>query len=165
MKNKDEQLNYGLGYSTSSNFTTNLFVGPSYDQFQMSIYVQVYDKDGAFTTYEIVGSITVLPDASNLFIAMNDLISANPYFSTNIILNQGSYLNSLEEIQRISSLFNIKSQSDKLSIINYGDKRLTELAFPQIYGPSAEYVGVEMVDDLIIVVFKIKIAQFYYINI
>ena len=82
----------------------------------------------------------MLPDCANLISIMNSLITANPFFSTNIILNQGSYLNSLEEIQRISSLLNEQSLSDKLamSLLNESSK----IFFPDIYGPLSEYSGV-----------------------
>ena len=82
----------------------------------------------------------MLPDLTNLLKMMNDLISANPYFSTNVILNQGSFLSSIEEIQRISSLLNEQSLSDKLalSLLNESSK----VFFPDIYGPLSTYSGV-----------------------
>ena len=127
----------------------------------MRVYVQVYDEDGAYAIFYIEDLVTVRPDESDLTqmnMIMDELILGDVDFASNKILNEGSFLMRIAEIQRISSLLNIKSQSDKLSIINYGDKTLTQLAFPQIYGPSAEYRGVQMVDDLLILFFKIKSA-------
>lgn len=141
-KNKDEQLNYGLGYSTSTNFSTNLFAGPSYDQFQMSIYVQVYDNNGAFTMYEIATLVQVVPDLNNLELTMDKLISGGPVFATNIILNQGSYLNSIQIIQTISSLLNFESFSDKFGI----NVNKSLIFFPQIFGPMASYSGLNVVN-------------------
>ena len=144
----NDQVHYGLGYSTTVNFTTNLFAGAAYDSFKISrIYVQVYDDDGAFTVYEIATPILiVLPDMTSFLANMNDLISANPYFSSNVILNQGSYLSSLEEIQTIASLLNHQSFSDKLAL-NLNDS--STLFFPSIYGPLANYSGVIPVNNLI----------------
>ena len=122
----------------------------------MRVYVQVYDEDGAYAIFYIEDLVTVRPDESDLTqmnMIMDELILGDVDFASNKILNEGSFLMRIAEIQRISSLLNIKSQSDKLSIINYGDKTLTQLAFPQIYGPSAEYRGVQMVDDLLILFF------------
>jgi hypothetical protein len=122
----------------------------------MRVYVQVYDEDGAYTIFEIEDEVTVRPDESDktqMGMIIAKLISGDVDFASNKILNEGSFLMRIAEIQRISSLLNIKSQDDKLSIINYGDKILTQLAFPQIYGPSDEYKGAQMVEYLIIVIF------------
>ena len=125
----------------------------------MRVYVQVYDEEGAYTIFDIVDEVTVRPDETDLTQMnkiMDKLILGDVEFATNKILNEGSFLMRIAEIQRLSSLLNIKSQSDKMSIINYGDKTLTQLAFPQTYGPLAEFVGVQTVNDLIIIVFNIK---------
>lgn len=125
-----------------SNFTTFLFVGPSYDSYQKVIYVQVYDNDGSYTTYEIPTLITIIPDLTNFETIMDKLISTDPYFSINIVLNQGSFLESIQIIQKISSLLNTQSYDDKLSInFNY-----SFIAFPQIYGPIGDYTGTNSVN-------------------
>ena len=74
---------------------------------------------------------------------MNSLITANPYFSTNVILNQGSYLSSLQEIQRISSLLNEQSLSDKLSLRLMNES--SKVFFPDTFGPLSTYSGVTQV--------------------
>jgi hypothetical protein len=107
----------------------------------MSIYVQVYDNNGAFTIYEIATPITVLPDFTNFETIKEKLISADPYFSKNVILNQGSFLNSIQIIQTISSLLNIQSYEDKLGI----KLNQSSIAFPQIYGPMEKFIGVNAV--------------------
>jgi len=89
--------------------------------------------------------ITVLPDFTNFESIKDKLISADPIFSTNVILNQGSYLNNIQIIQRITSLLNIQSYSDKFGAI----LNKSSIAFPQIYGPMADYAGV----DAVIIVF------------
>lgn len=136
-------MNYGLGFSKSSNFTTSLFAGPSYDSYLVNIYVQVYDNDGAFTIYDITTPVKVIPDLTKINTIMDKLIFADPLFSTNVILNQGSYLNSIQIIQTISSLQNDQSFSDKLGILM--NKNISS-AFPQIYGPMANYSGVNAVN-------------------
>jgi len=107
----------------------------------MNIYVQVYDNNGAFTIYEITTPVQVIPDLTNLETTMSKLISADPYFSTNVILNQGSYLKSIQIIQTLSSLLNAQSYSDKLGLL----LNKTTIAFPKIYGPMANYSGVNAV--------------------
>jgi hypothetical protein len=131
-------LHYGLGFSKSPNFATNIFAGLSCDSYQKFIYVQVYDNDGAFTTYEIPVSITVTPDLTDIETTMEKLISFEPYFSTNILLSQGSYLESIQIIQKFSSLLNIQSNSEKFALILNNNS----IFFPQIYGPMENYSGV-----------------------
>ncbi len=109
----------------------------------MNIYVQVYDNDGAFTIYDLSIPVKVIPDLTNINTIMDKLISADPLFSTNVILNQGSYLKSIQIIQTISSLLNDQSNSDKLGIIM--NKNIS-IMFPQIYGPMANYSGVNAVN-------------------
>ena len=109
----------------------------------MSICVQVYDNDGAFSLYDLEASITVLPDLSNLNSIMNNVISANPFFATNIRLNQGSYLDSLQELQTISSLLNEQSLRDKGGLIVKDNTTINY--FPLIYGPLTNFAGVNHV--------------------
>jgi hypothetical protein len=104
----------------------------------LNLYVQVYDNDGAFTIYEIPQSIIVNSHETNLTSLMSDLITENPSFESNINLYEGSFLKSIQEIQRISSLLNDQSLSDKLGLILKGDAPI----FPQTYGPLWNYSGV-----------------------
>jgi hypothetical protein len=109
----------------------------------MSIYVQVYDNNGAFVIYKIQQPIIVRPDLTNLETTINKLILSDLNFEANVILNQGSYLESLKVIQSISSLLNHQSHSDKLGLI-LKDNSKTYL-FPQTYGPLSNYTGVRPV--------------------
>jgi hypothetical protein len=59
-------------------------------------------------------------------------------FETNIILNEGSSMKSIQEVQRISSLLNDQSLSDKLGLISNANAPL----FTQMYGPLWSYSGV-----------------------
>jgi len=129
-----------LGYNKQINqtFEVKLFAGAVYDSYQLNLYVQVYDNDGAFTVFEIPQLITVYPHETNLTTLMNDLITENPSFESNVILYEGSFKESVQEIQRISSLLNDQSLSDKLGLILNGDAPI----FPQTYGPLWNYSGV-----------------------
>ena len=104
----------------------------------MNIYAQVFDNDKAFTIYEIPQKVTVLPNCSILDTIMNKLIAQDIQYQTNIILNSGSYLPSLEEIQGISSILNEQSLQDKLGLTLNGSGPI----FPQIFGPLSNYSGV-----------------------
>jgi hypothetical protein len=128
----------GLGFSKTGILKTTLFSGAVYNSYQLKVYAQIYDDDKAFAIYEIPQSITVLPDYSNLQTTIDQLISKNPLFSTNIILNEGSCLLSIQEIQRITSLLNEQSLSDKLGLILNGNAPI----FPQTFGPLSNYSGV-----------------------
>jgi hypothetical protein len=134
----DDQLNLGLGYSTTGILATRLFSGAVYDSYQLKVYVQIYDNDKAFAFYEIPQQIIVLPDYENLQTIIDQLISKNPLFSTNKILNEGSFLLSIQDIQRITSLLNERSLSDKLGLILHGNAPI----FPQTFGPLSNYSGV-----------------------
>ena len=127
-----------IGFSSNSNFSTSLFAGQSYNSYQIIIYVQVYDQDEAFSVYKIGYKIIVKPDFTDINIIKDKIITADPYLSANIILNQGSYLSSVQIIQTISSLLNDESFSDKLAMI----LNKSSIAFPEIYGPMANFSGV-----------------------
>jgi hypothetical protein len=126
-----------LGYNKQINetFDVKLFAGAIYNSNQINLYVQVYDNDGAFTIYEIPQSINVYPHEINLISLMNDLTTENPSFESNKILYEGSFLKSIQEIQRISSLLNEQSLSGKLGLILKGDVPV----FPPTYGPLWNY--------------------------
>ena len=144
----DDQLNLGLGYSTTGILKTTLFSGAVYNSYQLKVFAQIYDNDKAFAVYEITQPITVLPDFSNLTTTIDKLISKNPLFSTNIILNEGSSLLSIQEIQRIASLLNEQSLSDKLGLILHGNAPI----FPQTFGPLSNYSGVIPVKNFLILI-------------
>jgi hypothetical protein len=65
-------------------------------------------------------------------------MTEDPSSDTNIILNEGSFIKSIQEIQRISSLLNDQSLSDKLGLILKADAPI----FPQTYGPLWNYSSV-----------------------
>jgi hypothetical protein len=129
-----------LGYNSRLNetFDVKLFAGAIYNSNQMNLYIQVYDNDGAFTIFNIPHYIIVNSHETNLTSLMIDLITDNPLSDTNIILYEGSFKESIQEIQRISSLLNDQSLSDKLGLILKGDAPI----FPQTYGPLWNYSGV-----------------------
>jgi hypothetical protein len=88
-------------------------------------------------------NVTVVPDFSNFQATMNNLIARSPSFSINKILNEGSFLTSLQEIQAISSLLNEQSLSDKLGLLTQDNSAISY--FPQVYGPFCNYGGVNAV--------------------
>ena len=138
----NDQLHFGLGYSTTGVLSTNIFTGAVYNSYQLNIYAQVYDNDKAFAIFYISQPITVLPDFTILQTTINQLITQNPSLSTNIILNEGSYLLSIQEIQKISSLLNEQSLSDKQGLILSTNAAIN---FPQTFGPLSNYFGVKPV--------------------
>ena len=105
----------------------------------MSLIIQVYDNKGAYTSYEIESKITVIPDLYNLTYIVTNLITASPYFYINKILNEGSYLSSLQELQLISSLLNEQSLRDKYGLVCQDN---STVSFPKTYGPLSNYSGV-----------------------
>ena len=112
----------------------------------MNLFVQVYDNDGAFVIYKIPQPVTVRPDLTNLKTIVESLVLPDLNFEANIILNQGSYLASIQVIQSISSLLNEQSLSDKLGLILQNNS--SSFIFPQIYGPLANYTGVHPNKDI-----------------
>jgi hypothetical protein len=104
----------------------------------MNVYVQVYDDDGAFTIFSLPYPITVNQNVKNLTSIIDKLILGDTSFETIIILHEGSFQSSIQEVQRVASLLNGQSLSDKLGLI------LTEkeTIFPQTYGPLKNYTGV-----------------------
>ena len=109
----------------------------------MSIYVQVYDLDGAFFTYFISDTVTVTPIFNDTLINALILVDANS--DTYRILNGGSYLSSIQEIQRVASLMNEQSLSDKLGSMITIDHSVNKYSFPLTYGPLFNYTGVKPV--------------------
>jgi hypothetical protein len=108
----------------------------------LNIYAQIYDVNGAFRVYQIPDTIIVQPDLTSLSQIVDGLISKNPSYETNKILNGGSYLSSLQEIQVISSLLNEQSLNDMKGLIESLNNRNIPPTFPQIYGPLYNYDGV-----------------------
>ena len=135
----NDQLNLGLGYSTTGFLETTIFAGASYNSYQLNLYVQIYDNDKAFAVIEVSPYITVVLDSSNLQTIIDQLITKNPYFSTNKILNEGSYLLTIQEIQRITSLLNEQSLSDKFGLVL---NKNAFANFPETFGPLSNYSGV-----------------------
>ena len=147
----DDQLDYGLGFSTSNLFTTTLISGAVYNSYALNVYIQVYDMNGAYTSYEINRTITVTPDFVNFTSTTDGLISNSPNLDLNRILMQGSYLNSLQIMLVISSLLNEQSMSDKLGLLLNNE---TLHFFPRTYGPLSNYAGVVPVIEILHLVFK-----------
>ncbi len=108
------------------------------------IYVQINDNDQAFTIYEIEQSVTVLSDMSNIKNTEEKLILEDSTFYLNKILNEGDYLESVQELQILFSLINEQSLSDKKSLSLSANITHT---FPQIYGPLENYSGVAEVKN------------------
>ena len=84
----------------------------------MTIYIQVYDNDGAFSILQVAHPVSVIPDVTKLNVVIKKIIDADPYFISNIILNEGSFSESIQELQSISALLNERSLSDKLGLIS-----------------------------------------------
>ena len=113
----------------------------------MTIKAQVYDGDNAFSVFEIQQQVVVMPDLSVLNNLINNLQVKDTSFLTNKILNECSFLPTLQEIQMISSLLNEQSLSDKLGLILNGSGPI----FPQNFGPLSNFSGVIPVKNLIII--------------
>ena len=60
--------------------------------------------------------VRVVPDVAYLENVIEKIISGDPYFSSNIILNEGAFVQSIQELQSISSLLNEQSLSDKAGL-------------------------------------------------
>ncbi len=82
----------------------------------MNIYIQVYDNEGAFSILEVAHPVHVVPDITKLDTTITKIINADPIFISNIILNEGSFSESIQELQSISALLNERSMSDKLGL-------------------------------------------------
>ena len=156
----DDQLDLGLGFSFNGILTTKLFAGAVYDNNQMRIYIQVYDDEEAFAVYEIPHAVSVEPDLTDLNVTIEKLVLDDPFFATNIILHEGSYLRVIQEIHVISSLLNIHSLSDKLGFIRTGKNYV----FPQTYGPLSNYSGVQAVNDPFLYLGLKAIASYFFPN-
>jgi hypothetical protein len=141
----NDTIDYGLGFNSNINtaFALKMFPGAIYDSNQMKIYVQIYDNDGAFTIYDLPQFITVRPDTRNLSTTINNLIRKEPTDKLNIILNEGFLIESTQEIQRISSLLNVQSLSDKFGLILSKNAPL----YPQVYGQLMNFSGLIQVNN------------------
>ena len=104
----------------------------------MNIYVQVYDDDEAYTIFNIPQNVIVYSNETDLELIMEKLISSDSTFESNIILNEGAFTGSIQDLQRISSLFNSQSLSDKLGLILGGKASI----FAKVYGPLSNYSSV-----------------------
>jgi hypothetical protein len=127
----------------NSHFSTKILSGAVYNSNQIYIYVQVYDYDGAFVIYKIQQSITVWPDMGDLETIIDKLTLPDLNYESNVILNQGTYLKSLQVIQGFSSLLNKQSLSDKFGLIVKDNSK--EYSFPKTFGPFSNFSGVKPV--------------------
>ena len=83
----------------------------------MNIYIQAYDTDGAFTVFHVNHTVRVVPDVANLDTIIAKVIDGDPYFSSNVILHEGSFVASIQELQSVTALLNKRSLSDKMGLI------------------------------------------------
>ncbi len=151
-----------MGSSRNGHLETRLF--PGYASNQAIIYVQIYDNDEAFAVYGIQNPITILADRDNFTNTLSKLISHDLLFETNRILNEGSYLQSLQEIQTISSLLNDHSLADKFGLIS---RLKNESLFLQTFGPLFKYSSIRNVRIVILVKrfdFKIEILNNIFVE-
>ena len=114
----------------------------------MTIIAQVYDNNNAYSVYEIEQKVIVIPDLYVLDNIINNLLVKDTSFLTNKILNEGSFLPTLQEIQMISSLLNEQSWRDKLGLKLNGSGPI----FPQTFGPLSNFSGVIPVKIVIIII-------------
>jgi hypothetical protein len=134
------KLHYGFGNSRTPSLKFKSFSGAIYDSNQMSIYVQVYDSDGAFSIFNLEKTtLTVAGDLenSNFTSFTQRLVTGDLSIETNRILDEGAYLPSIQEIQRMASMLNEQSLDDKQKL-----KEDTPL-FPRIYGPLWNFTSNE----------------------
>ncbi len=73
--------------------------------------------DGAYTILQVTPPVRVVPDVAHLENTIEKIISGDPCFSSNIILNEGAFVESIQELQSISSLLNEQSLSDKVGLL------------------------------------------------
>jgi hypothetical protein len=146
-----------LGSSRNGQLETRLFPGCASNQ--ATIYVQIYDNDEAFAVYEIQNPITILADRNNFTNTLSKLISHDPLFETNRILNEGSYLSSLQEIQTISSLLNDQSLADKFGLIS---SLKNKSLFPQTFGSLFKYSSIKTVRIFEWVSLDLDIDLYYF---
>jgi hypothetical protein len=145
----NDSVEYGLGYSSGSkvSFDASIFSGAVYNFNQLNLFIHVYDNEGAFIVYDLPESITVYPNEDNFTVTIDRLITKDSKFETNVILSEGSFVSSVQEIQRISSILNAQSLSDKLGLILAGSGQ----NFPKISGPLSNYSGVKPVNLILFI--------------
>ena len=122
----------------------------------MNLFIQVYDNEGAFTIYNLPESITVFPNDANFTVTIDKLITRDSKFETNVILSEGSFISSVQEIQTISSILNAQSLSDKFGLILAGSGE----SFPKIFGPMSNYSGVKPVNFIFIILILFRLFLF-----
>ena len=111
---------YGIGYSFDGNLITKLFPGAIYDFNKLNIIVKIYDNDNAFTLYEINQPLIIIKE--DLIQQEIEIEFDNLIYDINRILNQGNYLSTLEEIQRLNGLMNIISYIHKYRLKLFSSK-------------------------------------------
>ena len=147
-------MDYGMGYLktstspfTSTSITTKLFAGAVYDSYNMYVYAQVYDENGAFTVFSIDEPVIVVPDYNDVIVDRVKLTIES------YTLDSLTNLERIAEIQRISSLLNLQSLEDKLGIMGQSKKsQNNKIIFPNVYGPLSEYAGITPVLFMIFLV-------------
>ena len=80
---------------------------------------------------------------ANLETVIGKLTLPDLNYDSNVILNEGAYLQSLQVIQGISSLLNQQSLSDKYGLIMKDNSKA--YLFPNTFGPLSYFSGVKPV--------------------
>jgi len=92
---------------------------------------------------------------ANLETVIGKLTLPDLNYDSNVILNEGAYLQSLQVIQGISSLLNQQSLSDKYGLIMKDNSKA--YLFPNTFGPLSNFSGVKPViiyESLLFIIYK-----------
>jgi hypothetical protein len=87
--------------------------GAPYDAYNMKIYAQVFDDEGAYVTYSVPTVLTVYPNVNRINSMFDNLLDQRTKFNTNLELYGGETQSMLNNLLLLSAGLNDMSILDK----------------------------------------------------
>jgi hypothetical protein len=136
----DDSINYGLGYNSIGNLTTQLPQGAAYDSNRLYIYVQIIDNENGVTIFNFTNPMFIDPPNSSVYAQnLNDLLSQNQYSSKVINLNTANTIQTIQTLTNAADMLNAQSFADQKAVFGGTDD---SYLVPISNGPEATYSGI-----------------------
>jgi hypothetical protein len=110
----NDNMHVGLGYSENGTLTTELPLGAIYNNDLISLYVEIFDNDDAYTIYNISTVVQVSSDQQSKQ-SVQDLVK-DTFSPLRRLLFGGDTLATIQKLLSLSSTLNNESLSDKSAI-------------------------------------------------
>ena len=105
-----------LGYDQFGSISLNLPMGAEYDNFNLYLYVKVYDNENGITYYNLPTPVVVAQNKAYISTLLNQFLNNDPFMTFNQQLSEGLAQQTVQNILTLSSYFNSEALGYKNSI-------------------------------------------------